>query len=427
LVCSASYQNQTRTQSHTRHQLLEASIMKKVALSIVIALTTTAAVAQDRLNANPSATLAPATASVFQPNATITQGFDTFAGAITAGWFSKNNSTLANTAAPFNQGWTQGQGAQFVPLAGQAGGTDSFAQASFATVGNGTTGRGQASNWLVSPVVQFGAGASLEFWTIKRNAPFDDSIEVRFSTTTAAANVGTATTDLGDFTNLAFTVNNAIASPPVAFICPAAGVVATAGATASTPGFPTAVWCKVVLTGFPATGSGRIAFRHNTVDTGNEGVNGTVLGVDTFSFVEGGGAGGTTIAAGTAPGNITIPARLLPVASGTATLAFTASAASSTTCVATGAGYSVAPSPLTLPAGTAASVTVTQNSTAPGTYPGTVVCTNAAGATPASFTYNFTHVVNGAVIPVPALNMWGALALLVGFGLFGAFSVRRFS
>lgn len=145
------------------------------------------------------------------------------------------------------------------------------------------------------------------------------------------------------------------------------------------------------------------------------------------------GGGGTTIVAGTPAGAVTIPPRTLPTASATATLSFTASAASSTTCAATGAGYSVAPSPLTLPAATAASVTVTQNSSVAGTYLGTVTCTNAAGATPASFIYNFTHVVNAApivvvpVIPVPALNIWGALALLAGLGLFGAFAVRRFN
>jgi len=145
-----------------------------------------------------------------------------------------------------------------------------------------------------------------------------------------------------------------------------------------------------------------------------------------------GGAPAVTITAGTPVGAVTIPPRTLPTASATATLSFTASAASSTTCVATGAGYAVSPSPLTLPANTAASVTVTQNSTAAGTYPGTVVCTNAAGATPASFGYNFTHVVSAAaVVPiatqVPSLNMWGAFALLAGLGLFGAFTARRFS
>ena len=146
-----------------------------------------------------------------------------------------------------------------------------------------------------------------------------------------------------------------------------------------------------------------------------------------------GGGGGTTIVAGTPAGAVTIPPRTLPVASATSTLSFTASAASSTTCVATGAGYAVSPSPLTLPAATAASVTVTQNSTVAGTYLGTVTCTNAAGATPASFAYNFTHVVNAApvvvapVIPVPALNLWGSFALLAGLGLFGAFAVRRFN
>ncbi len=414
--------------------------MKKLILSVVIGLVTHIAVAQDRFNSSPGTSVAPVTASVFQPNATITQGFDTITSAIAAGWFNKNNSQSANTALPFSEGWTPGDGTQIVPLAGQAGGANSFAIASFATVGTGATGTisGQASNWLVSPVVQYGAGASLEFWTIKRNAPFDDTLEVRFSTTTAAANVGTTTTGVGDFTNLAFTVNPAVASPPVAFTCPAAGVTATAGASANVPGYPTAVWCKVTLTGFPASGSGRIAFRHSTLDTGNGGANGTIIGVDTFSFVEGGGAGGTTITPAPAPAAAATPAvilaRTLPVASATSTFTLSASAASSTTCATTSAGYSVAPSVSTvLPAATAVTFTVTQNSAVAGTFLGAVTCTNAAGATPATFVYNFTHTVNRAVvvevplIPTPALNIWGAMALLAGLGLFGAFAARRFS
>jgi hypothetical protein len=154
--------------------------MKTLFVSLTFVLLAQGAVAQERLSRDSTASNIPATQSVFQPNATITEGFDSLTATLAAGWFSKNNSTLANTAAPFNQGWVQGQGTQLVPAAGQAGGANSFAMASFATVGDGTTGRGQASNWLVSPVVQYGPGATLEFWTIKRNAPFDDSIEVRF-------------------------------------------------------------------------------------------------------------------------------------------------------------------------------------------------------------------------------------------------------
>jgi hypothetical protein len=140
--------------------------------------------------------------------------------------------------------------------------------------------------------------------------------------------------------------------------------------------------------------------------------------------------GGATITAGTAPGAVTIPARTLPTASATATLSFTATAASSITCATTSAGYSVAPAPLTLPAGTAASVTVTQNSATAGTFTGVVTCTAAAGATGGPFVYNFSHVVNGAPVVelarAPSLNdagKWALIALTLGLGMF--FAGRR--
>jgi hypothetical protein len=151
-----------------------------------------------------------------------------------------------------------------------------------------------------------------------------------------------------------------------------------------------------------------------------------------------GGGGGATITPVPVPSPaatpFVIPARTLPTASATVSFTLSASAASSTTCATTSVGYSVAPAALTtLPIATAVPFTVTQNSNAFGTFAGVVTCTNAAGATPASFVYNFTHTVIAApvvavpLIPTPALNIWGALALLASLGLFGAFAVRRFS
>lgn len=369
------------------------------------------------------------TAQPFLPFATITEGFDGAAttssacvltpAMATAGWFAKNNSlplgtscwnVIANTPVPTAP----------APQAGAG-----FIVSNF----NVGTGAAQHSSWLVTPRITFGTGATLEFWA-RAGGTYADQMEVRVSTAADAGtpDVGTAATDLGTFTSLSLTINPTSALVSTDQACPAAGFSAT-GATHS--GFATTQWCRFTISGaaLPASGTGRIAFRNSVPNGGPGGANGNIIRMDSFSFVEG-AAGGATIVPGTAAGAVTIPPRTLPTASATALLSFTASAASSTTCVATGAGYSVAPSPLTLPATTLASVTVTQNSTAAGTYTGTVTCTNAAGATPASFVYNFTHVVSGApvvLVPTPALNLWGAFALLAGLGLFGAFAVRRFS
>lgn len=184
-----------------------------------------------------------------------------------------------------------------------------------------------------------------------------------------------------------------------------------------------------VTAGVPMGFTGPMAVTLNSVGDGF-GLPAGTPDSDAVSFAQG---GGVTVVAGTPAGAVTIPPRTLPTASATSTLSFTASAASTTTCVAAGAGYSVSPSPLSLPAATAASVTVTQNSATAGTYAGTITCTNAAGATPASFVYDFTHdviaapVVVGPAAAIPALNTLGSLALLAGLGLFGVFAVRRFS
>jgi hypothetical protein len=184
-----------------------------------------------------------------------------------------------------------------------------------------------------------------------------------------------------------------------------------------------------VITGFPATGAGRIAFRHNTPDTGNEGVNGTVLGVDTFSFVEGGAAVVTGPTQNTAA-TPTQLSRTLPTSTSNASLAFNVTGGpGALNCVTTSAGYSVAPSPLNLVVGTAGTVTVTHTGSTPGSFAGSVTCTPVAPATGGPFTYFFNTTVTAAlpIVAVPSLNLVGMLALLAGLGLFGAFAVRRFS
>jgi hypothetical protein len=258
--------------------------MKKTLITLTL-LSSFGAFAQARLDTTTVQPSVPAKPDVFLPSATITQGFDSLPAAITAGWSTVNNSAPANTTLPDGAGWIQGQGTQLVPLAGQAGGANSFAMFTFNSIAAGQAGTN--SSWLISPVVNFGTGATLDFWTIKRGAPFPDRMEVRFSTAGPSTNVGTAVTSVGDFSNLAFTVSPATPLVTTDFVCPATGVAAPQSATANIPSFPVAAWCRITLTGFPVGGSGRIAFRHATPDGGPNGANGTVGGIDTFSFDEG--------------------------------------------------------------------------------------------------------------------------------------------
>lgn len=135
------------------------------------------------------------------------------------------------------------------------------------------------------------------------------------------------------------------------------------------------------------------------------------------------------ITAATAPGPVAVT-QTLPAASSSTPLRFNATgAASSITCAATGAGYSVAPlTAVPLVVGTPGTVTVTYSGTVAGTFTGTVTCTGGAGSTGGPFVYTFsTNVVTPLITQIPTLNTWGAMFLLLGVGLLGAFSVRRFS
>ena len=211
---------------------------------------------------------APAPNSAFQANATITESFDTVSstsnGCVT-GWTCTNLSSPLGTT-----GWFQGNNTVFNA---QAGATTAYIGANF----NNTTGNNTISNWLISPQVNFGTGATLSFWTRTTDtAQYPDRLEVRISTNGASTNVGASHFSVGDFTTLLFTVNPSLLVG--AGTCPSAA-----------NGYPTA-WCQITLTnvaGIPTSGSGRIAFRYYVTAGGPTGSNSDYIGIDTFSFNEG--------------------------------------------------------------------------------------------------------------------------------------------
>lgn len=102
--------------------------------------------------------------------------------------------------------------------------------------------------------------------------------------------------------------------------------------------------------------------------------------------------------------------------------AATATASGTVTCTISGAGFSVVPTTTqTIPIG--GSTTFVVSATAPGT--GTLSCVVQGVAQP--IVYNLTAGAPVVLIPTPTLSLWSALALLMGLGLFGALTVRRFS
>ena len=99
-----------------------------------------------------------------------------------------------------------------------------------------------------------------------------------------------------------------------------------------------------------------------------------------------------------------------------------ATAPGTVSCIIAGAGFSVVPTTTqTIAAG--ASATFTVSATAAGT--GTLTCTIQGVAQPV--VYNLTAGAPVVLIPTPTLSLWSTLALLMGLGLFGALTVRRFS
>lgn len=99
-----------------------------------------------------------------------------------------------------------------------------------------------------------------------------------------------------------------------------------------------------------------------------------------------------------------------------------ATAPGTVSCTIAGAGFSVAPTTTqTIAAG--ASATFTVSATAAGA--GTLTCTIQGVAQP--IVYNLTAGAPVVLVPTPTLSLWSTLALLMGLGLFGALTVRRFS
>lgn len=212
--------------------------MKKTLLTVALVLAAIAADAQNLLS----------------------QNFDVFPGVAAPGtsdqWVQTNQSTPAGAST-----WAQGGGTAFT-TGGQAGGATSFTLCNF----NSTTGAGTISNWLISPVIEMAPGDVVSFWARQGGdqQQYPDRMEVRLATDWSdfsALPTGGAT-GLGDFTNLAVSINPNL----------------------TVTGFPLA-WTNYTYTypeDLPA-GPVRVGFRYFVTNGGPSGANSNIIGVDTFS------------------------------------------------------------------------------------------------------------------------------------------------
>jgi subtilisin-like proprotein convertase family protein len=177
----------------------------------------------------------------------INEGFDV-AVPLPGGWSAQNNSNPVGTT-----GWGQGLPAVFPS---NSGAPNSYIFANFQNTAN----VGVISNWLISPQIALTNGDILKFYTSGTGSNFPDNLEVRLSTNGASTNVGTGSSDVGDFTTLLLEINP----------------------TLSVGIYPD-VWTQytINITGLSAGASGRIAFRYFiATDAGPLGNNSDYIGID---------------------------------------------------------------------------------------------------------------------------------------------------
>ena len=191
---------------------------------------------------------------------TFQQNFENFPGLFTSGnpWVLQNRSDSSTGGLT----WFQGDPAIFAAQAGTG-----YAAANFLSTG-GQTGTEHISNWFLSPTLNLTLGSTLTFYTRSAGA-LPDRLEVRLSLNGSSTNVGTTSSDTGDFTIVLQTINPAL--------------LAAGNPTA----YPTA-WTQftVNVIGVPAAGAtGRIGFRYDVTNSGNgaTAVNGDYIGLDSLT------------------------------------------------------------------------------------------------------------------------------------------------
>jgi hypothetical protein len=185
----------------------------------------------------------------------VTEGFDDVTLLWGADWYAINHSEPLGLLDP----WYQGADTVFTA---QAGCDTCYIAANY----NATAGTGTISGWLLLPTQTLKDGDVFSFWTrTATGSAYPDRLQVRMSTNGTSTNVGTTSTDVGDFTTLLADVNPTLA----------------------VGGYPE-VWTQYVitLTGITTATPGRLAFRYFVTGGGPSGANSNYIGVDTVTFTQ---------------------------------------------------------------------------------------------------------------------------------------------
>jgi autotransporter-associated beta strand protein len=197
----------------------------------------------------------------------LSEGFDDVTTLPGAGWVITNNSSPLG-----NHNWAQGippPGLDTLGANAQSGAPNSFIQTDFNA---GLPGSGAiVSDWLITPVLSLENGATMSFYTqaSPANTTFPNELQVWESLSgSGTVNVGsTAASPGGDFTIKLLDINPGATNP-----------------SGAPGGYPT-TWTQFTFTisGLSATTDGRFGFRFYLP---NNNTDGTIVGIDTFSFAD---------------------------------------------------------------------------------------------------------------------------------------------
>ncbi|MFQ5501029.1 MAG: choice-of-anchor J domain-containing protein, partial [Phycisphaerae bacterium] len=180
------------------------------------------------------------------------EDFDDINTLQSAGWVALNNSQPVGMTA-----WDQGNDSNFPP---HLGGPGAYISANFENAGEPPPAT--ISNWLMTPQLLLVDGRVLTFFTRTiAGSGFPDRLEVRMSLAGFSADVGATATSVGDFTTMLLSINPSL-------------IVG---------GYPEA-WTQfqVVLSGIGTPTEGRLAFRYFVDNSGPQGDNGNIIGIDTI-------------------------------------------------------------------------------------------------------------------------------------------------
>jgi hypothetical protein len=199
-----------------------------------------------------------------QATTVVTEGFEDISTLSAKGWAFQNNSSPPPATTTATANWNQA-GDTFTVA--QAGPADSYISVSDNTSASGS---GQLSNWLITPELDFSVTNAITFFTRTfQGTPNPESLEVRLSISGASIDVGNDVSSVGVFTTLL----QAIGSTTIPLAYPGA-----LGNTESNK------YQQFTLNLGKQSGSGRVAFRVNSLTGIDVTGNPTLVAIDSVSY-----------------------------------------------------------------------------------------------------------------------------------------------